>query len=474
CKEGSEKGIYVIEQRTALGCSVVLDCPDYNSIQLKNRERAREIWLASDVILFVISGESAFEERTVQFFEDVHQGQKLVVPVTSRQMGGGQARELIDAFREELDKERGIDWEPRFGIAVGNLRKEQLDDPSPEYCKKVDGIDRLDLADPGERARIKFRVLRDTCQKAVEDALMELRPMRQKARMWCQVEERIESELEQASEDMLEQLFPMGEMLKVVEDQMVQQMGFFSRKLYQHNPARVMSLIVRKTWDVTSSQVDSIVRKAKALGKGGKEAQEIKQEAEQAFREELKVPVGELLEALSAEVQRLESSRVGIGTDELMVSRVLDDIEDFQRQVVEGSMLTDAYEEKIREKTEEWWDKQSFERKWGVKMISALMSVAIPVSLVVAAAIPGIGVAEGVLVAVLTPQVVGFLKTNIGFITPIKEEWIQDERQKLVRWLRRSICDEFDGQLGHWKDVEDRAEQVTDAAETTKSNLKGE
>jgi hypothetical protein len=480
CDPDGQEAIYVVEHESILGPSLVIDCPDYNSTELENRRRAREVARASDLVLLVLSGESAYEAATAEFFADVHESQKIIVPVAGGQKGESRPLELINGFRETLRQQRGITWEPQFAIAVGNLTRDQLDDPSASYCKDIRGFEGLDLSDDEDRARAKFSVWKNTCLSATQRTEESLGLIEQKAAEWAQAEENADAEVERAAERLLDILFPMGGLMQVVEDELLRNMNFVSRTLYKCNPARLLPEFAQKTWGLTSRQIKELLKKwrmrkedgeDKANGEVSDEMQEIAEAADEQFRAQTGSIVEEALRRIDEATEALADDQLPTSVTKKRVGSVVEDVQSFQQNVVAGSAFSACYERHIRQMTDEWWAGIGRMKRWGIESGLCVLPLAIGGSVAVAAAIPGIGMAEGVLGAVLAPQIVASVKANLSFITPLKDEWIEEERDKLLDYLRDSLCGDFSRRAAHWRDVDAILPNVRKAATEAQQEL---
>lgn len=101
--------LIVQHQRQELAHLILVDTPDVDSLEARNRETVEDLYLLSDVIVFVTSQEKYADEVPFQFLRRAHQDRKICFLLLNKGQDSLSIEELLASFREQrmqLDERR--------------------------------------------------------------------------------------------------------------------------------------------------------------------------------------------------------------------------------------------------------------------------------------------------------------------------------------------------------------------------------
>lgn len=107
---GEPQTLHIVQhQRQDLAHLILVDTPDVDSLEARNRETVEDLYLLSDVIVFVTSQEKYADEVPFQFLRRVHQDRKICFLLLNKGQDTVSTEELLSSFREQgvrLDERR--------------------------------------------------------------------------------------------------------------------------------------------------------------------------------------------------------------------------------------------------------------------------------------------------------------------------------------------------------------------------------
>ncbi len=454
CDACSPEAIYIVQHECKLGFCLLIDCPDYNSVELKNRERSRAIARKSDAILLVLTTQSAFEDTTADFFCDVHDKNKLIVPVVVDQSGAGQSRELIDGFCEYLRKHRNVLWKPNYAMNVGRLDPAKLERPSPEFVKPISGFEELKINDPNDRARIKHDVWENESFKALERTVEYLNKSEKKYRELLDRDNQVEKITRESADSILRDSFPLGELTKIVWAEILAQCDPFTKRVIQAQE-RFGIHLKKLTRDV--------------VGKLERRKRPSKGENQQEAAVKLKNRYIEKIEKWQKKTKKyLENSdftdadNVTAQTAEMLKRHFEENYGDREKMEV--------FKKDVRDHVRQWLANKG--RRWFIRIAFPLMTSIMPIVLMALALAPGFLATEFVLAGFLGPAIMEALRKYLDpVIVPVSKNWIEQEKPAVARIIKTMLPTMHVEQVDRAKRMADCVPRFKVAAEKALARL---
>lgn len=106
---GEPQTLYIVQhQRQESAHLILVDTPDIDSLEVRNRETADDLYQLSDVVVFVTSQEKYADEVLFQFLRRVHRDRKICFLLLNKGQDLLSTEELSASFREQ-----GMSFDPR-------------------------------------------------------------------------------------------------------------------------------------------------------------------------------------------------------------------------------------------------------------------------------------------------------------------------------------------------------------------------